>query len=365
MTANIIFTENYRNLASGEVQFCDGVNVISGENGQGKTNLLEAIWLFTGVRSFRGAKNAELIARGQKYARMNFQFAAEKRQQEASLIITDKKQASLNGVKLTAASEFIGRFCGVVFSPDHMGLIKGGSAERRKFLDGAISQLYPTYPRTLVEYNRLLAQRNALLKKADSFSGFNGVLEVLDYNISRMGAKISCKRAEYAAMLGIKAEEIFDGISSGREKIGIKYSCGYLVPNDINATSEALKKQLEAHIKTDVLQGCTNYGSHKDELIISVNGMSAKAYASQGQKRSCVLSLKLGEAALLEQSAGERPVAILDDVMSELDGLRQDYLMNHMDGWQVFISCCDPNTVKGLDRGRIITVSGGECRIEQ
>ena len=166
MIARSIVTENYRNLFAGKIEFADGVNVISGQNGQGKTNLLEAICLFTGVRSFRGAKNVELITKGEKFSRLELDFFAEKRDQSASLIITDKKQATLNGVKLAAATGFIGRFCAVVFSPDNMSLVKGGSTERRRFLDAAISQQFPAYPRLLVEYNRILAQRNAFLKKS-------------------------------------------------------------------------------------------------------------------------------------------------------------------------------------------------------
>lgn len=366
MIARSIFTENYRNLSAGEIEFCDGVNVICGDNGQGKTNLLEAMWLFTGTRSFRGAKNIELIAKGEKFARLNFNFFAENREQSANLVITDKKQASLNGVKLAAASGYIGKFCAVVFSPDHMGLIKGGSAERRKFLDAAISQQYPAYPRLLVEYNRILAQRNALLKKSGgNFGGLGDVLEILDENLSKIGAKISFRRAEYVSRLCTKTVEIFDGISSGREKITLRYNCSYLNPGSVDETAAALKSQLESHRTSDMAQGCTNYGPHRDDLGISVNDMAARAYASQGQKRSCVLALKLAEASLLEESIGERPVAVLDDVMSELDGLRQDYLMNHMEGWQVFISCCDPNTVKGLDRGRIINVSNGRFAVER
>lgn len=364
MIARSIFTENYRNLTSSEIEFCNGVNVISGDNGQGKTNLLESIWLFTGVRSFRGAKNAELIAKGEKFSRLNFNFFAENREQSANLIITDKKQASLNGVKLAAASGYIGKFCAVVFSPDHMGLIKGGSAERRKFIDAAISQQYPAYPRLLVEYNRILAQRNAFLKKSNNTAGFEDMLEIWDENLSKTGAKISCKRAEYVSRLCGKTEEIFDGISSGREKITIRYICNYLTPESVEDTASALKSQLELHRVSDLMQGCTNYGPHRDDLGITVNDMSARSYASQGQKRSCVLALKLAEASLLEESIGEKPIALLDDVMSELDSLRQDYLLNHMEGWQVFISCCDPNAVKGLDRGRIISVKGGKFTVE-
>ena len=360
MIARSIYTENFRNLSPASIEFTDGVNVICGENGQGKTNLLEALCLFTGVRSFRGAKNNELIAKGEKFARMELQFHAEKRDQTAQLVITDKKQATLNGVKLAAATGFIGKFCAVVFSPDHMGLVKGGSADRRKFLDGAISQQYPAYPRLLVEYNRILAQRNAFLKKSVSAEGFEPMLEIWDENLSRTGAKIACKRAEYINRLCGKTEEIFDGISSGRERISLRYQCGFFRPESEKETAGALRKQLETHRASDLMQGCTNYGCHRADLVISVNDMSARSFASQGQKRSCVLALKLAEAALLEEAVGERPIAVLDDVMSELDGLRQDYLMNHMDGWQVFISCCDPHTVKGLDRGRIITVEHGK-----
>ena len=364
MIARSLLTENYRNLKADTIEFTEGVNVICGENGQGKTNLLEALCLFTGVRSFRGAKNLELIAKGEKFSRMELQFFAEQREQSANLVITDKKQATLNGVKLAAASGFIGKFCAVVFSPDNMGLIKGGSGERRKFLDAAISQHYPTYPRLLVEYNRILAQRNAFLKKSLGGKGFESMLEIWDENLSRTGAKISCKRAVYVAELCGKTEEIFDGISSGRESISLRYTCGYLVPDSVEETAAALRQQLESHRGSDLAQGCTNYGPHRDDLTITVNELSAKQYASQGQKRSCVLALKLAEASLLEQAIGERPIAVLDDVMSELDHLRQDYLMNHMEGWQVFISCCDPNTVKGLEKGRVIEVKSGELRVK-
>ena len=328
MIARRIFTQNYRNLVEGEIEFSDGVNVISGQNGQGKTNLLEALCLFTGVRSFRGAKNIELIAKGEKYARMELGFFAEKREQNASLVITDKKQATINGVKLAAATGFIGKFCAVVFSPDNMSLVKGGSGERRRFIDAAISQQFPTYPRLLVEYNRILAQRNAFLKKSASTAGFESMLEIWDENLAKTGARISCKRAGYVSRLVGKTSEIFDGISSGRDFIGLRYSCGYLNPDSV--------------------------------VIILVNDMAARSYASQGQKRSCVLALKLAEASLLEESAGERPIAVLDDVMSELDSMRQDYLLNHMNSWQVFISCCDPHTVRGLDKGRIINVEAGK-----
>lgn len=360
MIARRIFTQNYRNLVEGEIEFSDGVNVISGQNGQGKTNLLEALCLFTGVRSFRGAKNIELIAKGEKYARMELGFFAEKREQNASLVITDKKQATLNGVKLAAATGFIGKFCAVVFSPDNMSLVKGGSGERRRFIDAAISQQFPTYPRLLVEYNRILAQRNAFLKKSASTVGFESMLEIWDENLAKTGARISCKRAGYVSRLVGKTSEIFDGISSGRDFIGLRYSCGYLNPDSVDETAATLKQQLEAHRASDLAQGCTNYGAHRDDLIILVNDMAARSYASQGQKRSCVLALKLAEASLLEESAGERPIAVLDDVMSELDSMRQDYLLNHMNSWQVFISCCDPHTVRGLDKGRIINVEAGK-----
>lgn len=361
MIAKSIFTENYRNLQTQTVTFDEGVNVIAGENGQGKTNLLEALCLFTGVRSFRGAKNPELPRRGEKFARMELAFFAEKREQHASLVIADKKQATLNGVKLPAATGLIGKFCAVVFSPDNMALVKGGSGERRKFLDAAISQHYPAFPRLLVEYNRILAQRNAFLKKASSMNGYEAMLDVWDENISRTGARIACKRAAFVDELRGKTEEIFDGISSRRETIGIRYTCGFLTPEDEEATAAALRAQLEAHRASDLAQGCTNYGPHRDDLAIAVNDMAAKLYASQGQKRSCVLALKLAEAALLENALEEKPIAVLDDVMSELDGLRQDYLMNHIEGWQVFISCCDPHTVKGLSDGRVIEVKAGVC----
>ncbi len=385
MRVSSIFTKNYRNLAEQRVEFCDGVNIICGENGQGKTNLLEAIWLFTGVRSFRGSKNSELIARdgdfsssqdssdpdvaaAVKFSRLCLEFTAEGREQSASLVITDKKHATVNGVKLPSVAGLIGKLCAVVFSPDHISLVKGGSTERRKFIDAAIAQQHPAYSRLLIEYNRALAQRNALLRDIrhettpNKFHGAQeGMLDVWDDVISSDGAKISRRRAEYVSLLEESAARIFSGISSGREELKLRYSCGFLRQSEQEAR-DALREQLNSRRQSDIAQGFTGSGSHKDDLLMSINGMQVKNYASQGQKRSCVLALKLAEAELLENAMGESPIVIFDDVMSELDAMRQNYLMNHMDGRQVFISCCDPNAIGGLRDGKILFVSNGKMQ---
>ena len=346
--------EGFRNLHPGELVAQEGVNVIVGDNAQGKTNLLEAMWLFTGGKSFRGAKESSLITAGQEYARLEMDFFAEGRTQNATLLLQKGRQATLNGVKLKSGSQLAGHFRAIVFSPAHLTLVKDGPGERRRFLDAAIGQLWPKYIALYQAYLRAVAQRNALLKDARFHTQLLDMLEVYDREIAQKGARLVDYRLRYLARLSPFAQEIYAGIAGGKENLSLSYD-GLPDGRDPAALLAALK----AARREDLAGAVTSVGPHRDDLSLAVAGMDARQFASQGQQRSVVLALKLAEAAVLREVAGEQPVALLDDVMSELDESRQDYLLNHIRGWQVFLTGCDTAAIGRMTSGAVFRVKGG------
>ena len=342
---------NFRNLKEGDFFPVDGVNVIFGKNAQGKTNLLEAMWLFTGGRSFRGAKDADLVAFGQQIGKLHLKFFSGEREQSAEILLQKgKRNVVLNGVEQRSASGLIGKFCAVIFSPEHLSLIKDGPSLRRNFMDAAICQIKPLYARTLYQYNRILVQRNALLKDIPRHSELLDTLEIWDEKLARYGGEIAAQRIEYITAIQQNVCEIYSGISKNKEKVEIHYQSPVFDVNDKNYTSsffEILKKSR----KEDLSFGFTTAGPHRDDLDILIDSVSARSFGSQGQQRSVVLSLKLAESQFLGKITGETPIVFLDDVMSELDAERQDYLLNHLENRQVFITCCEPDTIKRMDNG--------------
>lgn len=360
MKINAFRGEGFRNLSPVDFCPCEEINIIMGENAQGKTNLMEALWLFTGAKSFRGAKDAEMAAFSGQKTKLELFFNAQNRDQTAKIAIQKNRQASLNGIALTSPAKLAGNFCAVVFSPAHLSLIKDGPQLRRRFIDGAICQIKPKYANYITDYKRALIQRNALLKDVRFHSELYDLMDVWEEKLASFGAAILLQRRKYLQMLSPLSKKIYAGLSGAREEFGITYlsqpeltACA-----DMNEMSSALRVLLKnARIK-DISTGFTTVGPHRDDIITEINGASARAFGSQGQQRSCVLALKLGEAALLEKFAGEAPVILLDDVMSELDAGRQDYILNHVRGWQVFVTCCEP--VGALkDGGKRFVMSAG------
>lgn len=351
MNVNRLGWENYRNLSRGEIFPCETVNVICGENAQGKTNLLEALWLFTGGRSFRGARDAELVARGEDRAALRLGFFSQERGQDAEIRITGgRRTALLNGIPKKSCSELIGVFCAVIFSPEHISLIGGSPALRRNFLDAALCQEKPGYAGTLAGYNRTLYQRNALLKDIPRHSELLDTLDVWDAKLASLGEKVTRMRLAYLDRLRDPAAEFYSGICAGREELSLQYV----------SSAENLAEALAASRAADVVNGYTGAGPHRDDLAVLIDSQSAKSYGSQGQKRSAVLALKLAEARLLSRSAGENPAVFLDDVLSELDSGRQEYLLNHLGEYQVFLTCCEPGAARQLRGGRVFRMEHGE-----
>lgn len=363
---------SFRNLEKIQIEPCAGVNVIYGDNGHGKTNILEGISMFSGMRSFRGARNSQMIMDGQKFSRLEISFFAENRQQDAAMVITDSmRDLTLNGVKKEAASAMIGRFCTVVFSPDRMLLITGGAVERRRFVDAAVSQIFPGYTSTLYKFNQILQQRNTLLKEISLKPSLRSTIEVWDMSLASYGAAVICRRHNLVQQIKPVAAEIYGQMSSERERLELKYDCSLAreLPDSqlkggdfekaVQDITALYQNQLSEALPGDMKLGYTFHGPQRDDLTVLINGRDARTYGSQGQKRSSVLSLKLAEAALLGDILDERPVALLDDVMSELDASRQDFLLNRLRGWQVFITCCDPGPLNLLDSGKVFRVENG------
>lgn len=355
--------ENYRNLKNDIIQPCEGVNIIYGDNAQGKTNLLEAIWLFCGGHSFRSSKDSETIKWDKDYARLEMRFFGQEREQTAKILINNgKKQVEINGVEKKSAAALIEKFCAVVFSPEHLNLIKRGPSQRRKFIDSAICREKLQNAVILSKYNRVLVQRNSLLKDIYRRPSLEETLSVWDEPLIMNGAMLIKKRMDYIEMLSQRAKNYHNGISKNSENLEINYvsSIEAKISDSTDEIAEKFRKKLEDNRKDDIRTGITNFGPHRDDIEILINGKNTRAFGSQGQQRSAVLSLKLAEASVLKERMGEEPVILLDDVLSELDSKRQDFLLNELKDCQVFITCCEKSNKEQLKEGKIFFLKNGE-----
>lgn len=341
---------DYRNISLLEFIPDKEMNVICGENAQGKTNILEAIWLFTGAKSFRTSKDSNFISFGSSRAKLELEFLSEGVEKTASLLIDEKRKATLQETKLKSASLLAGNFNAVVFSPSDLRLVTDGPALRRRFLDTGIGQLYPSYIEVLRNYLRAVTQRNKIIKDFKFDPSLSVMLDVFEEEIVSNGKKIISLRKKYISTLNEFLTSVYSGISSGKEILDMEY---------ISEAEENFEEKLKLSRKEDMFSGVTGVGPHRDDIEFKINGISARNFGSQGQKRSVALSLKLAEAEVLKKLVGECPVFLLDDVMSELDPERQNFILNHIKGMQVFITCCDPSNVKQLEKGKIFKIKEG------
>ena len=345
---------SFRNIEKAEWEPDAEINVIVGENAQGKTNLIEAIWMFSGMKSFRGARDAELVMFGKDHARLSAEFEDARRTHTAEITVTDRRKAAKNGVPLSSPAGLLGVFGAVVFYPSFLSIVQSGPAERRKFTDSALCRLKPAYALKMAEYSRLLKQRAALLKDVYQESSLFDMLDVVDERLAAAGDAMIAERERFFERLCPVACEIYGGLSGGRETLNASYERAG------GAEGRPLRELLKEARKTDLLTKSTSVGPHRDDILLTVDEKPARAYGSQGQQRSCALALKLAEAAIIREWTGEEPLILLDDVMSELDASRQDYILNHIQNRQVFITCCEPTAVMRQRRGMQISVRNGE-----
>lgn len=356
--------KNYRNLQDNQINFGNAVNIIYGNNAQGKTNLLEAIWLFSGNRSFRGVKDKEYIKFDNIHTQLEMKFTSQNRKQNMDIVFHMNgskclKQIELNEIFQKSASKVVGKLNCVIFSPTHLSLVKGAPSERRKFLNAALYQIKPSYGKNLSDYNETLMQRNALLKEISRKNFLIDTLDVWDQKISQLSGQIIYDRLKYIQVLNQIIQPIYFGMSSEKENLKILYSRSSMQNLSAEQISNIILDELTKSREKDLYNTNTSVGPHRDDLEFFINDIPSKSFASQGQQRSIVLSLKLAESEILQNKFSEAPIMLLDDVMSELDESRQNYILNSIEGRQIFITCCELSTVTRLTSGKVFHINNG------
>ncbi|MBE6567247.1 MAG: DNA replication/repair protein RecF [Ruminococcaceae bacterium] len=364
MKAKTLSLSGFRNIESASLSFSPEITFLLGDNAQGKTNVLEALYLFARGKSFRGALDKEMTAfSGEGYS---LSLLYEKEDREESLFVSafgKEKIRKKNGILLEKQSHLVGNFRAVLFSPDDLQMVKGSPSERRRFLDIAISQCYPVYLALYARYQKYLEERNALLKAIQKGFFFEEeMLSVYSEKLSALAAEIYLYRRAYVEKLKDAAKDIVEELSSGREFLSLVYRSDMDGIEDTSkeAVTERYKHVFSANLMKEKAAGMTLYGIHRDELGIYLGGISAKDFGSQGQQRSAVLALKMAEGIVSGEICGERPVYLFDDVLSELDEGRRRFLLSGMKGCQFIVTGCDEGVLGEIsDDVKVIRVKNG------
>ena len=354
----------FRNYAHLEAEFDSRVNLIYGDNAQGKTNLLEAIAYLSAARSHRARWDREMIMLDVDSAFVKGEVFSRDRDftLEAKLFRGRGRQLFSNGVKLKTAGELAGILNTVLFCPEDLSLIKAGAVERRKFLDGAICQLRPRYAQALTEYNRLYDHKTRILRDWTERPDLLQTLDDFNLRVAQTGAIVIHYRAHFIKRLREHAPVIHADFSGGREELELGYKTVSTITDPQAQPRELLPLLLEhqeKHRQAELDSRQCLSGPHKDDLAVSIGGQSAKTYASQGQTRTAALSLKLAQREIFQEETGEWPVLLLDDVLSELDSKRQAFVLNRIRGGQVFITCCEEEKLEGLEGGKAFHIHDG------
>ena len=357
--------EGFRNYEKSLGSFSQGVNVITGGNAQGKTNLLESIYLVCTGKSFRARSDKELIGFDKSGARVRASGQAGGRERRVEILLRrgGRRSITANGVKLKSAAELAGGFSAVLFSPADLELIRGSASERRRLMDACISQLRPRYSQALREFNRAWEGKTRILRDSKEKPSLLELLGEYDYRLCEMSAVLIHYRAQFIRSLSPIAAGIH-GEFSGGEKLEIKYKTVSTIEDPLAPAGElldAILRHQESHRAAEIASGLCLTGAHKDDLEIYIDGAPSRGFASQGQARTAALSIKLAEREIHFNQSGEYPILLLDDVLSELDSGRQDFVLNRIGGGQVFITCCEDEGIASRTGGRVITVSGGSA----
>ena len=366
MTVTEVRYKSFRNIAEAEIPLSPGVNVFLGNNAEGKTNALEGIYLMAAGKSFRTPREREMVRFGDEFLEVSLTMEDSRREQTLSFKAysaesSKRRECRKNGVPIAKIGEFLGVFRAVLFCPEHLSVVKDGPAERRGFLDVAICQLRPMYLAALSRHNKILTQRNALLKQLADGEGERELLEVYSEQLAREAAFIYETRREYIKALDRHVKRFFEelsDVSSKGETPELKFKNS--LKNDLLSPEEALedyRKALNASTGREIAAGASLYGSHKDDIEIFLDGREARLYASQGQQRSLALAMKLGEGEISREYSGEYPVFLFDDVLSELDPARQKFLLSRLGERQVIMTACTPPPFTG--EAEFIRVEGG------
>lgn len=368
MNLRSIALGNFRNYAALEAEFSPGVNLIVGDNAQGKTNLLEAIAYLGSGRSFRAQKTGELVRFGGEYAELSGKVFSQEREQELRFVLfaaARPRQLWRNGAKKKTAADLAGVLPTVLFCPEDLMILKSGASQRRRFADTALCQLRPNYDAALGEYNRILDQKTRILKDRAERPELMEILPEYNLRLCQVGALLISYRARFFESLGKAAKSYHREFSGGAEHFTLEYKTVSTVTDPfapVGALTEQLLEHLEGHRRAELDSGQCLTGPHRDDFTVRLNGIDLKLYGSQGQTRTSAISLKLAQRELMGREFGEEPVLLLDDVLSELDPGRQDFVLNKIVSGQVFITCCEPGRFTKL--GKTITICNGAIKLD-
>ena len=324
---------NFRNYEREEFHFHEGTNVLYGDNAQGKTNVLEAIFVGGTTKSHKGSKDSDMIMKGREEAHLR--YFVEKNDCTYKVEIHMRKGRTkgiaIDGLPIGSSKELMG-LCNIIFfSPEDLGIIKDGPEQRRRFMDMELCQINKAYLYYLTQYKKILKQRNALLKQIQQKQDLKETLEIWDNQLVENGSKLIEIREQFVEEVADIMKEKHRNLTGGQEDIEVKYKP--------NCTAKDFSRQLFMEGDRDVLLGTTTVGPHRDDIQFFINGQEVKVYGSQGQKRTAALSLKMAEIEIVEKIIGEKPILLLDDVLSELDRSRQNYLLENIKGIQTIITC--------------------------
>ena len=333
MIIQSIELNNFRNYENLQISFDEGTNILFGDNAQGKTNILEAAYLSGTTKSHKGSKDKEMIRFGTNEAHLRTMVLKNGKQYQIDMNLKHNrsKGIAVNKIPMKKASELFGILNIVFFSPEDLNIIKNGPSERRHFLDAELCQLDKIYLYDLSNYNKILNQRNKLLKDMVYRPELSDTLPVWDMQLADTGKKIIRRREQFVKELNEIVHEIHYRISGGREELFLSY--------EPSVSADLLEQELERVKARDLKQCQTSVGPHRDDLLFSIAGVDIRKFGSQGQQRTSALSLKLSEIELVRKSIHDTPVLLLDDVLSELDSNRQNYLLNSICDTQTIITC--------------------------
>ncbi len=366
MRVEKIALNGFRNYEWETVEFAPGTNVICGQNAQGKTNLLEAVYMLSMGRSFRTRFDRELVGFDFSEGEILAEVFSHERDQTVNIKFRpgQAKKILVNGVRKTA-SELSTVVNTVLFCPDDLNLIKEGASVRRRLLDNAISQIRPRYAEILSEFNKYYENKTRILKDWHEKPALLDTLDEFSDGMARASAQIIRYRASFAARLNEVAPAIHREFSGENEEIRIDYRTVSTVRDPFASAKEIyydICEHQEAHRQAELESAQCLTGAHKDDLEIAINGRSARSFASQGQTRTAALSLKLAEREIFLSETGEAPILLLDDVLSELDRKRQEFVLNRLSGGQTLITCCEDADISRRTGGRVLFVEKGRIK---
>ena len=366
MNLRNIRLRDFRNYADLDLDFSPGVNLIVGRNAQGKTNLLEAISYLGSGRSFRAQRTGEMVRFTADFADLEGDVFSQEREQRLRWVLfsgSRPRQLYRNGARKKTAGDIAGVLQTVLFCPEDLMVLKSGAAQRRRLGDNALCQLRPNYEAALTEYNKILETKSRILKDRFENPAVDAILPEYNQRLCQVGALLISYRARFYEGLGKAAAQYHSHFSGGAEEFHLQYKTVSTVSDPFAPVAtlvDDLKKHLESHARAELETAQCLTGPHKDDFDVTLSGLSVKTYGSQGQTRTAAISLKLAQRELMKRESGEMPVLLLDDVLSELDPSRQDFVLNQITEGQVFITCCEPGRFTKL--GKTVEIEKGNVK---